>query len=206
MMQVKMYCILIKKLLYKSQESTLNFQTIEEFLGPNGQLVHCHCQELVGPGGQLVSCHCQPSRPKITKEQAEKLEGEISLDEATKYMKQCRSDASPGSSGFTGGFYKFFWRNLKHFIVNSLNYAYETGNLSVTQKLGVIILLPKPEKDKHYLANWRPISLLNHVYKILSGVLTERLKPVLESIIHVNQKGFVPGRYIGELSGTLTMF
>ena len=108
------------------------------------------------------------------------------IEEATKYIKQSRADASPGSTGFTGGFYKFFWRNLKHFVVNSLNYAYETGNLSVTQKLGVNILLPKPEKDKRFLANWRPISLLNQVYEILSGALTERLKPALESIIHVD--------------------
>ena len=113
-------------------------------------------------------------------------------------MKKCRSDASPGSSGFTGGFYKMFWRNLKVTIVNSLNHGYETGNLSISQKLGIIILLPKPDKDKRLLANWRPISLLNHVYKILSGALAERLKPTLPHIINTDQKGFVTGRYIGE--------
>ena len=91
-----------------------------------------------------------------------------------------------------------FWINLKHSVTNSLNYAYETGNLSVSQKLGIIILLPKPEKDKRFLSNWRPISLLNHIYKILSGALAERLKPALEHIIHPDQKGFVSGRYIGE--------
>ena len=113
-------------------------------------------------------------------------------------MKGCRADASPGSSGFTGGFYKCFWRNIKIFVVNSINYAYETGNLSLSQKLGVIILLPKPNKDKTLLSNWRPISLLNHCYKILSGVLAERLKPTLPTVIHQDQKGFVRGRYIGE--------
>ena len=163
--------------LYKSQESLQNITTIEEFLGPDNN----------------INC------PKLTTSQAQKLEGELLIEEATKYIKQCRADASPGSTGFTGGFYKFFWRNLKYFVVNSLNYAYETGNLSITQKLGVIILLPKPEKDKRFLANWRPISLLNQVYKILSGALTERLKPALESIIHPDQKGFVSDRFIGEV-------
>ena len=76
-----------------------------------------------------------------------------------------------------------FWRNSKYFILNSLNFAYESGNLSVSQKLGIIILLPKPDKDKKLLTNWRPISLLNHVYKILSGALVERIKPILPSII-----------------------
>ena len=163
--------------LYKSQESKEKIITIEDFLGPE----------------EISKC------PKIKNKQAEKLEGKLRVDEATRYIKKCWSDASPGSSGLTGAFYKFFWRNLKHFIVNSLNYAYETGNLSISQKLGVIILLPKPDKDKRFLTNWRPISLLNQVYKILSGALTERLKPVLESIIHTDQKGFVSGRYIGEV-------
>ena len=113
-------------------------------------------------------------------------------------MKKCRADASPGSSGFTGGFFKLFWRYLKGFVVDSLNYAYKSGTLSITQKLGVIILLPKPEKDKRYVSNWRPISLLNHTYKILSGALSERLKLVLSSIIHEDQKGFVKGRFMGE--------
>ena len=163
--------------LYKSQESLQNISTIEDFLGPGHNVKY----------------------PKLTNSQANKLEGELLIEEATKYIKQCRADASPGSTGFTGGFYKFFWRNVKHFVVNSLNYAYETGNLSITQKLGVIILLPKPEKDKRFLANWRPISLLNQVYKILSGALTERLKPALETIIHPDQKGFVSGRFLGEV-------
>ena len=163
------------KNLYRSQESNLKISTIDQFLG----------QEKI-------------NHPKLSQEQSLKLEGKLKVEEATKYMKMCRSDASPGSSGFTGGFYKLFWRNLKYFVVNSLNYAFETGNLSVSQKLGVIILLPKPEKDKRYLANWRPISLLNHVYKILSGALAERLKPTLENIIHPDQKGFVSGRFIGE--------
>ena len=161
--------------LYRSQESQLKTLTIEEFLEYENE-----------------------NDPKLTKDQALKLEGTLDIEEATKYMKTCRSDASPGSSGFTGGFYKMFWRNLKVFIVNSLNYAYETGNLLISKKLGIIILLPKPDKDKRFLANWRPISLLNHIYKILSGALAERLKPALPHIIHNDQKGFVAGRYIGE--------
>ena len=102
------------------------------------------------------------------------------------------SDANPGSDGYTGAFFKLFWRDLKTFIVNYyLNFAYQEESLSLSQQLGVIILLPKPGKDKSKLTNWRPISLLTQVYNILSGALAERLKPTLPSIINEDQKGFV---------------
>ena len=46
--------------------------------------------------------------------------------------------------------------------------------------------------------NWRPLTLLNSLYKLVSGCIAERIKPNLDSIINGDQKGFVAGRYIGE--------
>lgn len=59
------------------------------------------------------------------------------------------------------------------------------GQLSVTQKQGIITCIPKVRKSKFYIQKWRSISLLNVVYK--------------SSIVSTDQNGgFVPGRYIGE--------
>ena len=74
--------------------------------------------------------------------------------------------------------------------------------MSTTQSRGLISIIPKGSKDKRYLSNWRPICLLNSLYKIVSGTLAERIKPNLDQIIHPDQKGFVPGRYIGEVIRT----
>ena len=76
--------------------------------------------------------------------------------------------------------------------------GYRTGNLSVTQKQGIITCLPKPNKNRHFLKNWRPISLLNVIYKLASAVIANRIKVVLNSLIHEDQKGFISGRFIGE--------
>ena len=70
--------------------------------------------------------------------------------------------------------------------------------MSITQQQGVITILPKPNKPREYLKNWRPISLLNVSYKILSSCIASRSKSVLHHLIHEDQKGFLSGRFIGE--------
>jgi hypothetical protein len=71
--------------------------------------------------------------------------------------------------------------------------------LSITQRHGVnITLLPKGDKPKQYLKNWRPITLLNTVYKIASECIATRFKRYLDKIINPDQTGFLPNRYIGE--------
>ena len=126
------------------------------------------------------------------------MNGKISVDEMTKYLKKCKNNVSPGSSGFTNEFYKFFWRDIKYFVINSVDYAFDHGRLSLSQSLGIISIIPKGEKDKRFLTNWRPLTLLNTLYKLISGCIAERIKPALTRIVHPDQKGFVAGRYIGE--------
>lgn len=72
------------------------------------------------------------------------------------------------------------------------------GTLSISQKQGIITCIPKPNKSRESLKNWRPISLLNVIYKMCSGVIANRIKSVLNQLIHEDQKGFIPGRFIGE--------
>ena len=59
-------------------------------------------------------------------------------------------------------------------------------------------MLPKPDKNRNYLKNWRPISLLNVVYKLVSSVIANRIKSVLGFLVHEDQKGFISGRCIAE--------
>ena len=71
------------------------------------------------------------------------------------------------------------------------------GELSSSQKKGILSLLYK-KNDKSKLANWRPISLLNTHYKILAHVLANRLKKVINKLIHTDQTGYLKGRSIGQ--------
>ena len=136
--------------------------------------------------------------PKLTKEESDQLEGKLTLPELGKAVRNMKNGKSPGPDGFTVEFYKFFWTDICHFLLRSLNFSFYTGELSLTQKQGIISIIPKGQKPRQYLKNWRPISLLNVSYKILTSTLSNRLKLVLNKLIHENQKGFLSGRYIGE--------
>ena len=79
-----------------------------------------------------------------------------------------------------------------------MNFGYRTGSLSITQKQGIITCIPKSNKPRINLKNWRPRSFLNITYKLASPVISNRLKKILDTVIHENQKGFIAGRFLGE--------
>ena len=135
---------------------------------------------------------------KLNETQKNTCEGKISVEDVKSVLHSMSNNKSPGSDGYTVEFYKFFFSDLGTFLVNSLNYAFTSGKLSITQRLGVITCIPKPNKAREYIKNWRPISLLNVDYKILTGVLARRLKNVLEQIINEDQKGFLRNRCMSE--------
>ena len=124
---------------------------------------------------------------KLSDEDALALECKISLNELSACLKNMNNNKSPGSDGFSVEFFKFFWKDLKYFIYNSINRAFEVNELSITQKEGVITCIPKGNKPKEYLKNWRPICLLNVIYKMCSGCIAGRIK---NTLCHINKRPF----------------
>ena len=105
---------------------------------------------------------------------------------------------SPGEDGFTKEFYQTFFDLLCKDLLNSYIEAFQQGSLSISQRRGTITLIPKEEFNLTDLKNWRPITLLNIDYKIISKVLAKRVEQCLPKLIHSDQTGFVHGRYIGQ--------
>ena len=54
---------------------------------------------------------------------------------------------TPGSDGLPAEFYKVFWNDISDLFLNSINYAYRCGQLSVTQRRGIIKLIPKKNAE-----------------------------------------------------------
>ena len=135
---------------------------------------------------------------RLLKDVREKCEGLLTFEECKKSLETFQNGKSSGEDGFTAEFYVFFFELIGHDLVASLNAAYELGELSISQRRGIITFLPKEDGSLLEFSNWGPITLLNIDYKIASKAIAKRLEAVLPTIVHTDQTGFIKGRYIGE--------
>ena len=104
---------------------------------------------------------------------------------------------TPGIDGIPVEFYIAFWQLIADDLLEMYNHVLQNGSLCTSQRRAVINILPKSD-DFLYIWNYRPISLLCVDYKILSKLLSERIKRILCKIIYSKQFCAVPGRNINQ--------
>ena len=138
------------------------------------------------------------SLPRLSDEERDNMEGLLTYEECKKVLETFQNDKSPGEDGFTVEFYKFFFELLGHDLIASFNEAYEANELTISQRRGVITLIPKEDGSLMDLSNWRPITLLNVDCKIATKAIAKRVEASLPKLINHDQTGFIKGRYIGE--------
>ena len=137
------------------------------------------------------------SLPQLNETDKARCENAITERELLISIKAMKNGKSPGCDGLTSEFYKFFWTNIKTSLLNSINYGLETGRLSTEQRRGISSLLPNKDKDRLFLKDWRPISLLNVDYKILAKILAIRIIKSLPYLVDDDQTGYIKDRFIG---------
>ena len=136
--------------------------------------------------------------PKLNDIEKQLCDASLKIEEIAKALKQLKNDKSPGSDGLTTNFYKFFWTDISLFLFDSFKYSFKHKLLSDDQRRGILNLIPKPNKDLRYLKNWRPVSVLNTDYKILTKALSNRLQPLLSKLISSDQVGYIKDRQIAD--------
>ena len=123
-------------------------------------------------------------------------DGEILEEECHEFLRTCKNNKIPGNDGLTKEFYETFWKILCKPLPDYYRYSLEIGELSNSQRQAIITLLETKGKDRSYLVNWRPMSLLNFDYKLLTKVLANGVKKVVPSIISSNQTAYVRDRSV----------
>lgn len=132
--------------------------------------------------------------PKLTEEQKQFLDSDISVEELEEVIRAMPSGKAPGPDGFTAEFFKSFATELAPRLLEVYKEALERGELPLTMRQALITLIPKKGKDPGECRNYRPISLMQMDVKIISKVLANRLDKVITSLIHTDQVGFIRGR------------
>ena len=140
----------------------------------------------------------QANETFLTPDDQQVCDGLLTKTECEEALKSMNADKTPGTDGLPAEFYKVFWDDISTHLLSSLNFAYESGCLSITQRRGIIKLIPKKSIEPFYIKNWRPITLLNTDYKIAAKAIANRIKTVLPKLINNDQTGFMKGRFIGE--------
>ena len=142
--------------------------------------------------------------PTLDENDAGTCEGNVTAEETSAALNKMKNESAPGYDGITTEFMKFFWSKVGALVTNSFIEAFDRGELSYTQKQGVITLLHKcNELDKEDLNNWRPITLTNTDFKILAKVLAERLSGVISRLDSEDQVGYIRGRNIATVIRTI---
>lgn len=132
--------------------------------------------------------------PKPNDEQKSDLNKSITLEEVNEAIRSLQSGKAPGPDGFSSEFFKQFTSLMVKPLLNVFNHSLETGALPKTLTEANISLILKRDKPGDECSSYRPISLLNIDFKILSKTLALRLEKILPHIINNDQTGFITGR------------
>ena len=141
--------------------------------------------------------------PKLSEEQRTSCEGLISKEECKKAIEMFENGKTNGNDGIPVEFYKIMWDNLADQLVEVFNYSFQLEEMTTSKRQAIITLIDKKGKDRTYLENWRPISLVNVDAKIASKIIANRIKCCLPDIIHYNQSGFIKDRFIRETARSI---
>lgn len=142
----------------------------------------------------VVSKAIQPSISHATNEKLTYIPSAAEIKEA---LFSIHPDKAPGPDGFSASFFQSNWSTVNPAIIKEIQDFFATGVLPSSIYKTHIRLIPETINPKK-IVDYRLIALCNVYYKIISKLLSLRLKPVLEEIISENQSAFIPGRSISE--------
>nr|GEV32049.1 RNA-directed DNA polymerase, eukaryota [Tanacetum cinerariifolium] len=132
---------------------------------------------------------------KISEDQKRDLEGEVTNDEIKKAVWDCGTDKALGPDGFTFGFYRKFWDLIDNDVCDAVRFFFKNDNIPNGCNSSFIALIPKIP-DANMVKDFRPISLVGSVYKIIAKILVNRLVGVLGDIVSEVQLPFIADRQI----------
>lgn len=119
----------------------------------------------------------------------------INMDELKKALDCMEPDKAARPDGFTARFLQSCWSTINKDLLRMVRKSQYCSKIRGSTNSTFLALLPK-EKGASYFSRFHPISLCNTSYKLITKIISIRLKNILPDIIPENQGGFIKGRKI----------
>ncbi|GJZ12967.1 RNA-directed DNA polymerase, eukaryota, partial [Tanacetum coccineum] len=140
--------------------------------------------------------HIVMTYPKsLSGDQQIELERDVSKEEIKKAVWDCGTDKSPGPDGFSFGFYRHFWKLIENDMFEAVQQFFTNGEIPKGCNSSFIALIPKIP-DANLVKDFRPITLIGSMYKIIAKILANRLVGLLGDIVDEVQSAFIADRQI----------
>lgn len=179
---------------FRIVQTRLNFNTIRSFLLPSGVLIldplqmssHAitYFQQILGPSTLPITIPSSDSwfhslSPFICSEiQCAQMVTIPSAEEIANTLLRLNPNKAPGPNGLTSAFYKSAWDILGSEVIQSIQHFFRSSFLPASTNAAILSLVPK-YPGASLITEYRPISCLNTIYKVLSRLLVRKLKPLL---------------------------
>ena len=117
------------------------------------------------------------------------------MEEVIQVLREMEGDKALGPNGFTMAFFQKCWSVVEKDVMDVFDYFHRHSVFERSMNASFLTLIPK-KCNVVNIKDFRPISLVGSVYKLLSKVLANKLRAVLDNLISVTQNLFVGGRQI----------
>jgi len=155
-----------------------------------------YASEAHSPGTMEAQAECWASvSKKVSPDTNEGLTRDLTIKDILEAIRALPKGKAPGHDEIPMEFFHELVEEVAPSLLSAFTTMLSAGSTSAYINKGLITLIPKAG-DRARLGNWRPITLLGNVYKILTKTLAGRVHAALTHIIRPNQTGFVEGRSI----------
>lgn len=133
--------------------------------------------------------------PSVSADQNSTLIAVPTSTEVRQAVFKLKSNSSPGPDDFSGIFFTKCWSIVGQDVISAVIHFFKARKLLRATNAYFLTLIPKKHSPDTF-ADFRPISLLNFTYKVISKILATRLSAIIPFLISTHQAAFVKGRSI----------
>jgi hypothetical protein len=137
----------------------------------------------------------------LNEDEARDLYKPVTLMELKSILTLFKKEKSPGPDGWTVEFFLHFFDLVSEDLWRWWRKPRSCGRIAGSINSTFLALIPKNNKPQQF-GDYRPISLCNLVYKVISKVIANQIKPILSRALSTKQLGFLEGRQIHDAIGT----